>query len=286
MFNWLKTTKRIANRFSGGKLTALIFKMFTSSPATHFARPAARRQRSRTVWLATLIFLTTVSTTANLAQAQATARNRYFPFDQTVPPGVAGQTAAALRRGNTCYLQPIRVELPGPGGLVSIYEGCDGACTDVVAPALAAIQVGPVYRLKLSSMPEFPGVELYPTVELIDRLHPPCGREADFPIPIAFTEQEIRAVIQGRLVTKVVYLEQPDRAIPLRGSNASRTRLARPRENALALADEAGRPMAIVRLGGRVPDPHSPEPDFYGHGGPVEVLAAPPEPIDPEEAQP
>jgi hypothetical protein len=143
-----------------------------------------------------------------------------------------------------------------------------------------------VYRLKLASLPEFPGVELYPTVELIDRLHPPCGREAEFPVPIAFTEQELRSAIQGRLVTKVVYLEQPDRAIPERGSNASRTRIARPRENALAAADEAGRPMAIVRLGGRLPDPRAPEPEFFGHGGPIEILALPPEPAQPEESQP
>lgn len=236
---------------------------------------AAEFVRLRRVVAAGLVAAATLIGPAT-ATAQSPTRARYFPLDQTTAPGVAGQWSTAGRRGQPCALQLIRVELPGEGGRVGFYTQPEGGEVQLEAPAAAAMQVGSVYRLKISDMPERPGVELYPTVELLDRLHPPRGREAEFPVPISFTEQEIRYAIQGRLVTKVIYLEQPDRAAAVRNTAAARTRIADPRENVLAAADEAGRPMAIVRLGGRVPDPNVPEPGFFGTGAPIQFLAATP----------
>lgn len=237
-------------------------------PAGHWPR----LRRGMTAGFVVLVACLATSTT----NAQGTAQGRYFPLDQTTAPGVAGQWSTAGRRGGAHPLQLIRVELPGAGGQVGFYTQPDGGEVLLEAPATAAVQVGSVYRLKICDMPDLPGVELYPTVELLDRLHPPRGREAEFPVPITLTEQEIRYALLGRLVTKVIYLEQPDRAAAVRNSTAARTRIADPRENVLAAADEAGRPMAIVRLGGRVPDPHLPEPGFFGTGAPIQFLSATP----------
>ena len=85
-----------------------------------------------------------------------------------------------------------------------------------------------LYRFRISDLPELPGAELYPTIELIDRLHPPCGRELEFPVPVAFTQEELQAALAGRLVTKVVYIERPQQATPERGTNAERAFLAGP----------------------------------------------------------
>lgn len=203
------------------------------------------------------------------ANAQGPTTGRYHPLDQHVAPGVAGRWSAMVRRDAINTFQMIRVELPGDGGRVAVYTGADGGQTDLSSSAQASILVGPVYRLRISDLSDFPGVELYPTVELLDRLHPPAGREAEFPVPIVFTEQEIQFALQGRLVTKVVFLEQPDRASPARSTTASRVRVVEPRENPLAVADENGRPMAIVRLGSRVPDANAPDSGFYGTCAPV-----------------
>jgi hypothetical protein len=208
--------------------------------------------------------------------AQGPSQGRYFPLDQTTAPGIAGQWSTAARRGGSHALQLIRVDLPSSGGRVGFYTQPQGGEVPLEAPAGAAIQVGSVYRLKISDIPELPGVELYPTVELLDRLHPPRGREVEFPIPITLTEQDIHYAVDGRLVTKVIYLEQPDRAAGVRNTTAARTRIVPPRENVLAAADEAGRPMAILRLGGRVPDPHMPEPGFFGTGAPIQFLSSEP----------
>jgi len=219
--------------------------------------------------------LTAVAALPGTAFAQGRANSRYFPLNQNTPPGVAAQWTTAARRTVRCGPQPIRVELPGDEGQVSFYPHPDAAPVTLPAPALAAIQVGNVYRLKIDQLSEYPGVELYPTIELLDRLHPPAGRELEFPVPITVTDDEIRAVLEGRMVTKVIYLEQPDRADATRPTNASRTVIASPRENILGLADEAGRPMAILRMGSRTPDPRQPDPTFFGYGAPIQFPQAP-----------
>jgi len=166
-------------------------------------------------------------------------------------------------------MQPVRVEIAEQRGDVTFFAGPDNRPTSLPAPALVALNVGSLYRLKISNLADYPGVELYPTVELIDRLHPPRGRELEFAVPIVLTAEEIDSALEGRMVTKVIYLEQPDRAAPIRNSTAARTYKVQPRDNALAIADEAGRPMVIVRLGGRVPDAAALEMGFFGPGAPI-----------------
>ena len=207
----------------------------------------------------------------NQAHAQSTARGRYFPLDQRAPPGMAGAWSTVQRDYLPC-MQPMRVELPAGGGQVSFFCSAEGQTESFAAPAVAALRVGSTYRLKISGLRNYPGMEFYPTVELIDRLHPPRGREIEFAIPIVLTDEEFAFAAEGRMVTKVIYLEQPDRAIPARGPVASRNQLADPRENALALADEAGRPMAIIRLGCRTPDAGAIEPGFFGTGAPIQFF--------------
>ncbi len=217
--------------------------------------------------------------TPTAAQAQSTSRGRYYPLDQATAPGVAGRWAT-VQRGYQPIMQPVRVDLAGVEGQVSFFTRDDVRGTPLPAPAIVGLQVGATYRLKISNLAGFPGVELYPTVEMLDRLHPPRGREIEFAVPITLTVDEITEALEGRLVTKVIYLEQPDRAAPLRNSTADRTRLISPRENVLAIADEAGRPMVIVRLGERLPDAAAPEPGFYGTGAPI-VFFEQPTPIQP-----
>ena len=76
--------------------------------------------------------------------------------------------------------------------------------------------VGYLFRVRVSDMPEFPGQSLYPSIEVIDRLHPPRGKVDKFPIPVELSADEIRLALSGRMITKVVYLEQPQLAIPRR----------------------------------------------------------------------
>jgi hypothetical protein len=147
----------------------------------------------------------------------------------------------------------------------------------LASPAQANLIVGRMYRMRLSDIPELPGVDFFPSIELIDRLHPPQDKVEQFPIEVEFTLEELEWAANDRLVTKVIYLEQPDRVPSVNLESKTRITTIEPSQNAIAEADLLGRPMAIVRLGGRRPDPNQPEPAFFGPGGPIRVTSPTPE---------
>jgi hypothetical protein len=217
-----------------------------------------------------LITALTVPNSHASAQQYPAVGGRQFPLNQMTPPGTAAQWATNVGKATPEYFQPVRVSLPS-AGRATFFEGGARPSHDVMAPAQASLVVGRIYRLRINAMPEFPGVDFYPSVELIDRLHPPACNVEDFPIDFEITEEEFEWAASGRLVTKVIYLEQPDR-VPLDNVDSKqRVTTMEPSHNVLAEADLLGRPMAIVRLGGRTPDPNQPEPTFFGPGGPIRV---------------
>ncbi len=221
------------------------------------------------LWLS-LITTLTVPTSRADAQQYPSVGGRQYPLNQMSPPGTAMQWATFAGKATPEYFQPVKVTLPS-SGVVTFYEGAPFRSYDVTAPAQASLVVGRIYRLRISGMPEFKEIDFYPSIELIDRLHPPACHVEDFPIEFEFTEEEFEWAANGRLVTKVVYLEQPDR-VPVTLMDAKpRITTIEPSLNALAEADLLGRPVAIVRLGGRTPDPNQPEPTFFGPGGPIKV---------------
>ena len=93
-------------------------------------------------------------------------------------------------------------------------------------------------------------------IEVVGHLHRP--REIDpakYPIRVIFTEEELWDVVDhGRLVTKVIYLEEPEGAIPLKlPKDQIPVVTVNPSEEPLRVAKALGRVMAIVRIGGRRP---------------------------------
>lgn len=205
------------------------------------------------------------------AQAQTREDSARYPLmDHRVPPGIWGQWVQNAGRVNGLEFQAVSVELPTTGQVTWFV----GSRDDVKTTANARLAVAQSYRLKLSDMPEFPGVELYPSIELIDRLHPPAGHADKFSMPLSFTIDELDAAISGQMITKVVYLEQPQLALPFELSGDTAVRTVQPRGNLIEEADEAGRPLAIIRLGGRLPAPNETRGTFFGTGAPVLTSAA------------
>ena len=70
------------------------------------------------------------------------------------------------------------------------------------------LKVGVAYRLKLSNLPNAPGAELFPMIELVGHLHRAPGVDPlKFPIRVPFTEDDLEdTAVRGRMVTSVVYL--------------------------------------------------------------------------------
>ncbi|MGD9857398.1 MAG: hypothetical protein AB7U20_20840, partial [Planctomycetaceae bacterium] len=175
----------------------------------------------------------------------------------------------AIRPHRPDYVQPVRIELPSVG-LVVFYDGSADRNVLTQAPSQVGMLVGRTYRFQITGMPEYPGASLYPTIELLDRLHPPAGREQDFPIPIPFSPEEIESALDDQLVTKVIYLEQPQWAAPLEPGQPIHVDDLPPDANLMQAADRRGRAMAIVRLGGRIPAVRGGgNSQFYGDLAPV-----------------
>ena len=193
---------------------------------------------------------------------------QFQPLNQNLTPGTAGQWAALAGKGSGNWSQPVKIELDG-GGDVTVYHGRSIQETTHKSPAQLGVAVGHLYRLRVSNIPDLPGVEIYPTIEIIDRLHPPAGKKHDFPIPVYIDRDDIDSALNGNLVTRVVYIEQPQLAAPFALDEATRVRTLLPAQNVLEQADRYGRPAIIVRIGGRLPSVHGERAAFYGTGGTV-----------------
>src|SRR5206468_6109743 len=91
------------------------------------------------------------------------------------------------------------------------------------------------------------------TLEVRGCLHlPPRMNPADYPAPVVLTDDDVQKVLDGTLVTKVVYLEDPNRAASLTWKQEEppeRTLAAN--EDPWAEAWSLGRPVLIVRFGER-----------------------------------
>jgi hypothetical protein len=214
-----------------------------------------------------LCVLVVIAAASSVAEAQF--RPGYEPLSEKLPPGYTADVLARIRHQDLSFLQPIRVELP-TDGTVTVYSGSPEPRGVGATPAQFSANIGHLYRLRVSDMPEFPGEELYPSIEVLDRLHAPNGAAASYPIPVVLSAEDLNEAIEGRLVTRVIYLENPRLASPedtLRSEPAN----LNPADNALQEAGLRGRPMIIVRIGGRIPtETHMPL-SFYGTGGAVDM---------------
>jgi hypothetical protein len=182
--------------------------------------------------------------------ASADPPRGFYPLDHRAPTGQAAHFNVLARPSIHAYPQPVKVTVPGTAK-VTFFDGVRPGGVTVDAPGQAKLPVGYAYRVKISELSEYPGVQLFPTIEVLDRLHPPADQVDNFPIPIELTVEEIEAVLQDRMVTKVVYLERQDLPRPPHQRAAVNISELPPTDNLLQSAGHMGRPVAILRLGGR-----------------------------------
>jgi hypothetical protein len=174
------------------------------------------------------------------------------------------------------YCQPVEIRAP-KGARISPAAGSAWG-QGQLDRLLVGLAIGPVYRFRVTEIPAHPGVEVFPTVEVIDRLYPPPGQSLRFPIPVDLTEEELLLAAEGKFVTRVIYLEDPQLAIPIDEKPGDETRWVevRPGEDPLVTADALGRPMAILRIGGRLPEAAGADAAFVYGAPPAVVYPAPP----------
>ena len=193
-----------------------------------------------------------------------------------MPPGAIG--SQQLQRGGPLsgYYQPVEIKAPS-GALVSLAVA-NQFDEPQAAPRKAGFLIAGVYRLRVTNIRLDEGAEVFPTIEIIDRLYTPIGQERRFAIPIELTEDDLKLALGGKFVTRVIYLEDPENALPVKEDLQTQNWFeAVPGQDPLAVADSLGRPVAILRMGGRLPDSaEAANASFFFGSPPFVPLAADP----------
>ncbi|MEM1068503.1 MAG: hypothetical protein AAGG48_05120 [Planctomycetota bacterium] len=180
---------------------------------------------------------------------------RHRPLTGTMPPGALGQARLAGRGPVAGYFQPIQIDGPGD---VQFALSQSGTFVDPKPSMVAGLLIGAVYRFRITQIPLAVGAELYPTVEVIDRTYPPRGLAWKYPISIQLDQEDLDSALAGQMVTRVIYLEDPQTATPMVQTPKTRRPLELSADqDPLEVADRLGRPVAIVRIGSVTP-PNAP----------------------------
>ena len=121
-----------------------------------------------------------------------------------------------LQRGGPLpgFYQPVEIRAPR-GTRVSLAPGGEFE-PERPAPRTVGLLIGGVYRLRVTHIRLAEGLEVYPTIEVINRTYAPPGQERRFAIPVDLTEEDLRLALDDKFVTRVIYLEDPRTALPVR----------------------------------------------------------------------
>ena len=213
----------------------------------------------KTRMLSVLFFLSIMASSVPPAHAQPTGHPLY---PAGLPVGAVAEGTMLQPLPLQGYFQPVRLTLP-EGCAVSFASG--DTFSNPLSPTseLVALLVGQIYRFQISGIPYYAGHELYPTIEMIGRLYPPPGKENEFPVEIEITQEDMESALAGKLVTRVIYLENPLTALATQGpEKATLSHDVTAAQNPHKEAATLGRPMVILRMGNRQPDLQNIEPTF------------------------
>lgn len=181
-----------------------------------------------------------------------------------LPNGPEGGLSAS--RTQVKFSGPVNAKVgwyvQGPEGKPVLSPG------QITMPGRFNFSQAAIYRLKISDLQGRPGVELYPTIEVV-----PSNAKTDAflshnVVPVEFTDEDLGQIREGNYITKVIYL--PDaQYMSLAGGaeELSSTRLE-PGVDPVAEAYRRGHILLIIRVGNISLDvPNSPPlnaPGAYG----------------------
>lgn len=143
------------------------------------------------------------------------------------------------------------VKLLPPTGWAATLP-CGVGAPHHAGPDPVGLRPGYGYRAKLTK----DDTRLFPTIEVVGTaLMPPDCRPDRHVATITWTNDELDQAVAGKLVTKILYIEDPEQASPIASSADSPiVTIAEPGDDILRLALKKGRPVARVTIGSRSVD--------------------------------
>ncbi len=196
---------------------------------------------------------------------RAPCKNNLPPADMMMHPGPGvdgpGPGVMMYQPGPPMSGATSQIAFVGPEGTTVNWDvGAAGAFDSeaLVCPGRYNFPQGSIYRLKLTTIPGRPGIELYPTLEVGPMMPRTEAFLAHNAIPVQFTPEDFDQVVSGNFVTKVIYLPDPEyQELALAGVETLVSTRLDPGVDPIIEADRRGAILAIVRLGNKdlqVPD--------------------------------
>jgi hypothetical protein len=173
------------------------------------------------------------------------------------PPAAVAAVGAMTGGGVPFNIQRTEVRFTGPNGMRILWYSQlpdgkvgFGAPNFVDAPGRYNFSQACIYRLKLTDIPNRPGLELYPTMEVV----PTNARTATFlahsAVPVTFTEEDFAQVAAGNYVVKVIYLPDPQfQDLASTGPAEVVSSPLEPGVDPIAEAHRRGSILIVVRMG-------------------------------------
>jgi hypothetical protein len=173
------------------------------------------------------------------------------------PPGAVAAIGALTGAAPGRFaVQRTEVRFVGPAGVkIAWYApGPDSkngfSATSIEAPGRYNFAQAAIYRLKLSDIPGRPGMELYPTLEVVPVNVKTATFLAHSAVPVAFTEEDFEQVAAGNYVVKVIYLPDPaHQDLAVLGADEVVSSRLEPGVDPIAEACKRGSILLVVRIG-------------------------------------
>jgi hypothetical protein len=164
------------------------------------------------------------------------------------PPFSTGLQRFPVQRSQIAFISPVGMKV----GWEVAVEGTKTFVADqLTVPGRYNFAQGAIYRLKLTDVPNYPGVPFYPTIEVAPATPRSEPYLAHNVIPIEFTDEDFDQVSAGNFVTKVIYLPDPEyQELAIAGVETLVSTRLEPGVDPIAEADRRGTILAIVRMGG------------------------------------
>lgn len=155
-----------------------------------------------------------------------------------------------------------QIGFTGPDGMRVRWDVASHGMFDsepLIVPGRFNFPQGAIYRLKITDIPGYAGVELYPTLEVAPTVPRTEAFIAHNFIPFQLTDDDFKQVLSGNFVTKVIYLPDPQyQELALAGVETLVSTRLDPGVDPIVEADRRGSILAIIRMGNK---------DLQGGGG-------------------
>ncbi|MCI0639765.1 MAG: hypothetical protein L0Y72_21690 [Gemmataceae bacterium] len=208
--------------------------------------------------------------------------NAHMPPGITMSGGVV-PAQFAVNPAMRFQAQRTQIRFVRPSGMkVSWFtQGPDGnpvfSTVPIDAPGRYNFPQAAIYRLKLSNIEGRPGLEVYPTMEVVSCNPKTEAFLAHSSVPVEFTNEDFKQIAEGNYVVKVIYLPDPQfQDVAGTGTDEILSTRLEPGADPIQEALRRGSILVVIRMGNVDQEaPNTPPLNAPGPGGPPPHLLPP-----------